>query len=121
MQQQDQIKLNGLVRRTQNTAQLKQLIRDCGAKLSRKGRSRNWMLQADEQQIEQIIDGIYQKDESSWYWLVKVLAENRQKLSLDELLIMAQSDASLTVTQLMGMSDCTIEQARLVLDKAEFG
>lgn len=47
--------INGLVRRTVNTDELKKHIRSTGAKLSRKGRSRIWKIDANTEQMLMII------------------------------------------------------------------
>jgi hypothetical protein len=113
-----QIKLNALVRRTEDSTALKALIRSTGATLSRKGRSRNWLLTADNPLIQQIIDLIYQAEQDSWFWLVKALSENRQKPSCHDLLTLVKSDPSITVTQLIALTDCTLIEARAALDAA---
>ena len=73
MATQVKIILNGFVKRTQNTEMLKEGIKSTGATLSRKGRSRNWQLQADHNQIRKITTLIYQSEEDSWLWLAKKL------------------------------------------------
>ncbi|MFT4928146.1 MAG: hypothetical protein ACI8WB_004263 [Phenylobacterium sp.] len=118
--QQQAIILNSFVRRTQNTDQLKALMKATGAKLGRKGRSRNWLLQADAEQLRQIIEQIYQQDEPSWLWLAKWLTENQLPTSFADLLQIIKNHPGITVKQLMGLTDCTIVEARAALDEAEF-
>lgn len=48
------ITLNGFVKRTLNTEVLKVAIKSTGATLTRKGRSKNWLLQANDEQIRNI-------------------------------------------------------------------
>jgi hypothetical protein len=75
---------------------------------------------ANNEQIEGIIDLIYLADQDSWMWLVKTLNENKQKLSHEQLLAMVKADAAITISQIMAISDCTLIEARRVLDQAQF-
>jgi len=114
------ITLNGFVRRTLNTELLKVGIKSTGAKLSRKGRSRNWTLQANAEQVQQIITLISQSGEDSWRWLTKKLIEERPKLNREELRHIAIQNPSMTVAQLTSLTDCSHLDARIVLDKIEW-
>jgi len=114
------ITLNGFVRRTLNTESLKVGIKSTGATLNRKGRSRNWLLQADVEQVQQIIKLISQSGEDSWRWLTKKLIEERPKLNRDELRNIAIQNPSMTVAQLTSLTDCTHLDARIVLDDIEW-
>jgi len=114
------ITLSGFVRRTLNTDGLKVNIKSTGATLTRKGRSRNWILQADSQQIPQIINLISDADEDSWLWVAKKLYEYKPKLSRDELRKIAKQDSAMTVAQLTLLTDCTLIDARTVLDEIEW-
>jgi len=120
MDKKQSIVLNSFIRRTDHTHTLKALIATTGAKLSRKGRSRNWLLELSQQQSIELISLITQSKHESWYWLVKKLDEQKQSYSFDELLSLAQRQPSLTVTQLMSLSDCTLADARKVIDKLEW-
>jgi hypothetical protein len=112
--------LNGFVKRTLNTDALKVAIKSTGAKLSRKGRSRNWLLQANEEQIRNIIKLIAQSEETSWDWLTKKLMEEKPKLNRDELRKIAIQDPSMTIAQLTLLTDCSHLDARKVLDEIEW-
>jgi hypothetical protein len=114
------ITLNGFVKRTLNTDALKVTIKSTGATLSRKGRSRNWLLQADVEQIQNIIKLISQTEESSWHWLTKKLIEEKPKLNRDELRGIAMQNPSMTISQLALLTDCTLLDARIVLDEIEW-
>ncbi len=114
------ITLNGFVRRTLNTESLKVSIKSTGAKLSRKGRSRNWLLQANNEQVQRIIKLISQSGEDSWRWLTKRLIEERPKLNHDELRNIAIQNPSMTISQLTSLTDCTLLDARIVLDEIEW-
>lgn len=117
----DKIILNAFVRRTANTDTLKTLIKATGAKLGRKGRSRHWLLLANPEQQRQIIDQLYQADESSWLWLAKQLGDNRPATTFSQLLDIVRSNPAITVSQLVGQTDCTIGEARAALDEVEWG
>ena len=114
------ITLSGFVKRTLNTEALKGAIKSTGATLTRKGRSRNWLLQADNEQIRQINKMIHQSGENSWLWLTKKLGEDRTQLNPDELRNLVKQNPAMTVTQLMSLTDCRLSDARRVLDEIEW-
>ncbi len=116
----ENIALNGFVKRTLNTESLKVGIKSTGAKLTRKGRSRNWLLQADNEQIQQIITLISQSGENSWHWITKHVFKERPKLNRDELRTIAIQNPSMTVAQLTSLTDCSFLDARIVLDEIEW-
>ena len=117
---QAKIPLSSLVRRTANTEALKTYIKACGATLSRKGRSRNWVLRANNVQIRHIIEIINRSGEDSWQWMAKKLAENMPPTSRDEILGLAKQNPAITVMQLVIASDCSPAEAREVLDALEW-
>ena len=114
------ITLSGLVRRTQNSHALKAAVKSTGATLTRKGRSRNWILTGDHQQIAEIMHLISQSSEESWLWVSKKLFEYKPKLSRQELRIIVKHDPTMTVNQLTALTDCTLIDARTVLDEIEW-
>ena len=114
------ITLNSFVRRTLNTDTLKQAIKSTGAMLSRKGRSRNWQLEANGEQIGDIIRLISESGEESWFWVSKKLSENKPKLEHEQLKEIARQDPSITVNRLIALTDCSISDARIVLDEIEW-
>lgn len=115
-----EIILNSFIRKTANAAALKQLIVSTGATLSRKGRSRHWVLLADAQQILVIIDLIHQSGEQAWFWLPKKLLAYKPHLTYNELLNLARLDSDMTVKKLMSATDCTLLEARAVIDQLEW-
>jgi len=115
-----QVVLNAFVRKSINSDVLKAHIRSTGAKLTRKGRSRNWQLQANNEQILQIVRLIYQSGENSWLWLAKKLNESRPQLNHAELLQIARQEPAITITKLISLTDCKIAEARKVLDEIEW-
>lgn len=114
------ITLNGFVRRTQNTEVLKEGIRLTGATLSRKGRSRNWQLQADHDQIRKITALIYQSEENSWLWLAKIMNDEKPQLSRDDLRIIVKQNPTMSVSQIVSLTDCSLADVRKVLDEVEW-
>jgi hypothetical protein len=114
------INLPSLLRKVIKAYALKAGIRECGCELYRIGRSRNWQLKATFEQIEKIIDFILTSKEPSWQWLASYLASQRQTLSHDELIRIAKIKPDITVNQLMARTDCTIAQARKVIDELEW-
>lgn len=114
------IKLPSFLRRVVNSNKLKVLIREEGCKLSRIGRSRNWQLQATFEQIEQVILLIDKSDEPSWQWLILHLGKQQKNLTFAMLICIANDKPGITVTELMSRTDCSIAEARRVIDTLEF-
>lgn len=112
--------LNAFVRKCFDAYLLKAIIRDSGAHLSRKGRSRNWMLIADAKQISLIINEVEAAEQPSWLWLAKLLREKKQSLTQQELLNLVKLNPAISTNQLIALTDCTLVQARQVLDEAEW-
>lgn len=115
-----QFLLNGFVRKSANSDALKRHIRSTGAKLSRKGRSRNWKLDATAEHVLQIIQLIEQSGESSWLWIANKLNEAKPKLSHDELIGIIKRTPMITVTELVSLTDCGITEARKAIDELEW-
>ena len=114
------ITLNGFVKRTMNTEALKAGIKSTGSKLSRKGRSRNWLLLADHNQIRNITTLIYQADESSWLWLSKKINDEKPRLNPDELRILAKRNLTMSASQFVSLTGCSLFDARKILDEVEW-
>lgn len=115
------ITLPSFLRRVFKAYALKSLIREQGCELSRIGRSRNWQLKATFEQLEAIIETIESSEEPSWQWLATHLSKQRKNLGFDMLVSIAKKKPGITVTELMKRTDCTIAEARRVIDAIEFG
>lgn len=115
------ITLPSFLRRVLKAYALKAIIREQGCELNRIGRSRNWQLKATFEQLEATIHAIEASDEPSWQWLAAHLSKQRKNLGFDMLVNIAQKKAGITVTELMQRTDCTIAEARRVIDAIEFG
>ena len=113
------IKLPAFLRRTMNSYALKAHIRQLGCDLNRIGRSRNWQLKANFRQLQAIVAFIEQEQEQSWSWLAKHLRKEFQHLSHENLLAIARRMSNVTITALMAQTDCTLAQARKILDELE--
>ena len=120
MSEKVKVMLNAFVRKCVDAYLLKVVIRDSGAHLSRKGRSRNWILIANASQMAKIIHNVEQSQQTSWQWLATLLQQQRQSLTGQELLILVQRNPAISTTQLIYLTDCTLAQARKVLDEAEW-
>ncbi|OCQ23110.1 hypothetical protein A7985_03945 [Pseudoalteromonas luteoviolacea] len=114
------IQLNSFVRRVEQTNELKALIKSSGAKLSRKGRSRNWRLQGDWQQFEAIIESAHMKDEPSWQWVIEKLNSYKPKPQMDDLVAIVKSNPVITLQKLIAQTDCTVVEARKAFDIADW-
>jgi len=115
-----EIPLNSFVRRTQDHKRLKALIISSGATLKRKGRSRNWILIANWQQINEILNKFSSGDEPSWQWFANELKKYKPQLSIEELVKLVKIDPLITVNQLIQKTDCTLIQARQAIDIVEW-
>jgi len=98
---------------------LKAYIRQQGCELHRIGRSRNWQIKANFTQLQEILIFIDLSGEPSWSWLTKLLRSQYQHLSHTELLKVATMLEEVTLSALIGRTDCTIAQARKVIDELE--
>ena len=112
--------LNAFVRKCFDAYLLKAIIRDSGAHLSRKGRSRHWILIANAHQISRIIDEVESAEQPSWLWFSTLLGQQRQSLTQQELLALVKRNPSISTNQLISLTDCTLTQARAALDEAEW-
>lgn len=113
------ISLPSFLRKTRNSILLKNKISVLGCDLHRIGRSRNWLLKAKFEQIQAIITFIDETDEPSWQWLSKRLKSHYQDLTHDQLLKIASTLNNVTVSALIRVTDCTLAQARQVIDELE--
>lgn len=98
---------------------LKAHIREQGCELKRIGRSRNWLLKANFEQLQAIIEFIDISNEPSWLWLTKLLKSQYMDLSHAELLRIASLMPKVTIASLIAKSGCTIAQARQIIDELE--
>lgn len=115
------ITLPSFLRRVIKAYALKSLIRAQGCELNRIGRSRNWQLKATFEQLEETVRLIEQSEETSWQWVATLIAKQSKNLSFDMLLTIAKKKSGITVSELMLRTDCTIAEARKVIDVLEFG
>lgn len=113
------ISLNSFLRRTLKAYALKSYIRQQGCELQRIGRSRHWLLTANFEQLHAIITFIDLSNEPSWLWVAKQLKSEYKHLSHDELLRIAATIDNVTINSLVARSDCTIAQARQIIDELE--
>jgi acetamidase/formamidase len=113
------INLPSFLRKTLKAFALKAEIRELGCELNRIGRSRNWQLKATFEQIQSIITFINESNEPSWQWLATLLSCQYHDLSHEHLVEVANSLSSISVASIMARTDCTIAQARKVLDEIE--
>ena len=119
MDKNNTISLPSFLRKTRNSILLKNKISVLGCDLHRIGRSRNWLLKAKFEQIQAIITFIEETDEPSWQWLSKRLKSHYQNLTHDQLLKIASTLNNVTVSALIRVTDCTLAQARQVIDELE--
>ncbi|MGB1198506.1 MAG: ribosome recycling factor family protein [Thalassotalea sp.] len=116
----ENITLPSFLRRVFKAYAIKAVIRAQGGELSRIGRSRNWLLKATPDQITAIINLVEESNEDSWLWLAKHLKTHRQVVTHQQLLSIASKRSNMSINELMSLTDCTIAQARKVLDELEW-
>lgn len=114
------ILLRSFLRKCFDSYLIKAIIRDSGAHLSRKGRSRDWILIADAAQIAKIVELVEQAPQPSWQWFAKLLREQREQLTHEQILELVQRNPAISTTQLITLTDCTLAQARKALDDVEW-
>ncbi|NRA61049.1 MAG: hypothetical protein HRU25_09100 [Psychrobium sp.] len=120
MAEKTQILLRSFLQKSVESYLLKAIIRDSGAHLSRKGRSRHWILIADRHQIAEIIIQVEQSAQPSWLWFSQLLRQQRTALTHQELLALVARNPSISANRLIALSDCTLAQARQALDDMEW-
>ncbi|MDO6427844.1 MULTISPECIES: ribosome recycling factor family protein [Thalassotalea] len=114
------ITLPSFLRRTMRAFALKAEIRAIGCQLNRVGRSRNWQLTGTAEQLNDVVLFIENSGENSWLWLAKKLRLETDKLSHEILLAIAKKNDGITVNELMAKTDCTVLEARKVIDELEW-
>ena len=112
--------LPSFLRKSLKAYALKALIREHGCTLNRIGRSRNWQLKGTTDQLELVINDIAQIDEASWQWLIKKLSSHIEYSTHESLLALAKRNPNITVNELMTKANCTLAQARQIIDELEW-
>ncbi|PKI14267.1 ribosome recycling factor family protein [Colwellia sp. 12G3] len=113
------INLPSFLRRTIKSYVLKTYIRQQGCDLNRIGRSRNWQLKTNLTQLQAIVTFIELEHEVSWLWLAKRLRKEYLHLNHANLVTLASRLKTLTIANLIAHTDCTLAQARKVIDELE--
>ena len=116
----EQITLPAFLRRTIKAYALKAEIRRIGCELQRKGRSRNWLLTATRDQMREVIAFIDSAGEDSWLWLGKLLQTKLVEWTDNELSDLVRANPQITVNELIAKTDCTVAQARKIIDMVEW-
>lgn len=114
-----EITLTSFLRRVLKAYALKAELRAIGCSLHRKGRSRNWIVCATFEQLECVVEFIHTSEEPSWQWVAKQISDKKKDFSHNELLNIAKKQSGISINQLMAKTDCTIAEARLVIDELE--
>ncbi|TLU65148.1 hypothetical protein FE810_09510 [Thalassotalea litorea] len=114
------ILLPSFLRRVMRAYEAKAIIRDSGADLSRIGRSRNWRLSANREQLTALIHELEQTDEPSWRWVLTKLKESRGQLTQKELVNLVSRNPGISVKELVSLASCTIGEARAAIDIYEW-
>jgi len=113
------VTLPSFLRRVMKAYAIKAHIRACGGDLHRIGRSRNWQLKIDRHRMIEVVQLVESADEPSWLWLAKLLRQQNENLSFEEILDIGKRNSGITVNELVLKTDCTIAEARKVIDKLE--
>ena len=113
------INLPSFLRRVMNAYVLKAHIRESGCQLYRIGRSRNWQIKIELHIISELIGIIEQVNEPSWQWVIKQLRQKNNLLTHGELVDIVNRNTGITLNLLINKTDCTLAQARKVIDELE--
>lgn len=119
MSKQAIVNLPSFLRRVMKAYALKAHIRACGGDLHRIGRSRNWQLKIERYKMIEVVGLIETSDEKSWLWLAKLLRQQNEHLSHEEILDIANRNTGITINELVIKTDCTIAEARKIIDEIE--
>ena len=114
-----EILLPSFIRRIIKPELIKTEVRLIGAILQRKGRSRNWILKANLEQIEKIVTLVHKSEEPSWQWLIQHISSYKKMLTHDDLMQIAKAQPNITINQLTKKTDCTLSEARRIIDELE--
>lgn len=114
------ILLPSFLRRAMRAFELKALVRQSGCELNRIGRSRNWRLTADREQMTAIIELVRASEEETWQWLVKLIEKERGSFTHAEILNLVKRNPGISVTELVILANCTIAEARTAIDEFEW-
>ncbi|WP_394176677.1 ribosome recycling factor family protein [Thalassotalea litorea] len=114
------ILLPSFLRRVMRAYEIKAIIRESGAELSRIGRSRNWRLSANREQLTNLIHELEQTDEPSWRWVLTKIKESRGQLTEKELVNLVARNPGISVKELVILANCTIAEARSAIDTYEW-
>lgn len=114
------VNLPSFLRKALKAYALKSLIREHKVELYRIGRSRNWQMKATPEQLLDITSAIEESNEASWQWLVKHLRNQRQNFTHEALVSIAKKNSGITVNELVAKTDCTVAEARIVIDELEW-
>ena len=113
------INLPSFLRRVMKAYAIKAHIRSQGGDLHRIGRSRNWQLKIERHKIIDVVQLIEGADEPSWLWVSKLLRQQNEHLSYEEIMDIAKRNSGITINELVIKTDCTIAEARKVIDELE--
>ncbi|EGA68182.1 hypothetical protein VISI1226_15616 [Vibrio sinaloensis DSM 21326] len=109
------VPLNSFVHRVNDKQQVLNLVAEHGCQLKRIRRSRHWMLSGDEDQLRLLSD---QLDSVSQQWIIKAINLALPKLTISLQQVLTEQP-NLTVTQLVSLTDCSMEEARRAIDEHE--
>jgi len=115
-----QIILPSFLRRVMRAYAIKALMRSTGCELNRIGRSRNWQLKATLEQLEQITQLIESSEEETWQWVALLIQKQHQSYTYDSLIRIAKNKPGITVNELVSKTDCTVAEARKIIDEIEW-
>ena len=113
------ITLPSFLRRVMKAYAIKAHIRAHSGDLHRIGRSRNWQLKIERHKMIDLVQLIENADEVSWLWVAKLLRQQNEQLSYEEIIDIARRNSGITINELVLKTDCTITEARKVIDKVE--
>ncbi len=109
------IRLNSFVHRVRDKATVISIATQHGCQLKRIRRSRHWQLTGEEQQLKVFMNQLV---DDSHHWIVKAIENALPKPDID-LLDILTSNPSITVSQLVLETGCSMIEARRAIDQHE--
>ncbi|MCG9749227.1 ribosome recycling factor family protein [Vibrio brasiliensis] len=109
------IRLNSFVHRVEDKAIVINLANQTGCHLKRIRRSRHWQLSGEESQLRQLIG---QLENVGHQWIVKAIEKALPQPEIDLLQILT-INPSMTVSQLVVETGCSMSEARRAIDQYE--
>lgn len=109
------ITLNSFVHRVADKTTVIKCANQHGCQLKRIRRSRHWQLSGHEQQLRSLIEALKDEDQQ---WIVAAIGKSLPEPDVDLSQILL-SNPTMTVSQLVQETGCSMSEARVAIDQHE--